>query len=139
MNAKTFRELRAWQAAYALKLRIYDLIEQGPLSRAERLQGQLRESAASAPVKSARASVASTLWTLLGSSRWLERRSSSARIISRMLSIDTTSRSSVRAEHDKLAQEALVEIGGLLDYLHSPEAKRNAERFVRDARSAPTS
>ncbi len=39
----------------------------------------------------------------------------------------------VRQEHDRLAHEALKEIGGLLDYLQSPEAKQNAER-VRQKR-----
>ena len=34
-----------------------------------------------------------------------------------------------RNEHDDLALEALKEVGGLLDYLQSPEAKRNAERL----------
>ena len=48
MTAKTFRELRAWQTAYAFKLRIYELIESGLLSNDETLRKQLRESAASA-------------------------------------------------------------------------------------------
>ena len=48
MTAKTFRDLRAWQTAYAFKLRIYELIESGPLSNDETLRKQLRESAASA-------------------------------------------------------------------------------------------
>jgi hypothetical protein len=49
MNAKHFRELRAWQTAYAFKLRIYDLIEQGSLATDEKVHGQLREGSASAP------------------------------------------------------------------------------------------
>ena len=48
MTAKTFRDLRAWQTAYAFKLRVYELIESGPLSNDETLRKQLRESAASA-------------------------------------------------------------------------------------------
>jgi hypothetical protein len=39
----------------------------------------------------------------------------------------------VRIEHEQRAKEALMEIGGLLDYLQSPEAKKNAER-VRQKR-----
>lgn len=72
MAAKTFRDLRAWQAARAFKLSVYGLI---------------------------------------------------------------------REELDAEAQEALIEIGGLLDYLQSPEAKLNAERIKqkrferRDSRS----
>jgi hypothetical protein len=48
---------------------------------------------------------------------------------------------SLREEHDRLAQMALREIGGLLDYLQSPEAQRNAERVRRlrfDRRAART-
>ena len=41
----------------------------------------------------------------------------------------------VRKEHETFAKAALLEIGGLLDYLQSPEAKRNAER-VRQKRFA---
>jgi hypothetical protein len=34
-----------------------------------------------------------------------------------------------RQEYEKLIATALKEMGGLLDYLQSPEAKRNAERI----------
>jgi four helix bundle protein len=129
MVAKTFQELRAWQAAYAFKLSIYDLIEHGPLSEDERLRKQLRECAASAPsqisegfgrfdpvdfarfVKMARASILECQNHLKDA---VDRRHITEHL---------------REEHDKLAREALMEIGGLLDYLHSPEAKRNAERI----------
>lgn len=129
MNAKSFRELRAWQTAYALKLRIYDLIEQGPLSRAERLQGQLRESAASAP---SQISEGFGRFDPLDFARFVKM--ARATIIECQNHLqDAVDRhyitEQVREEHDKLAQEALAEIGGLLDYLHSPEAKRNAERI----------
>ena len=127
MIAKKFRELRAWQTAYAFKLKIYDLIEEGPLSEDERLRKQFREGAASAPsqisegfgrfdpvdfarfVKMARASI-------------LECQNHLQDAVDRQHITEH-----VREEHDKLAREALMEIGGLLDYLHSPEAKRNAE------------
>ena len=129
MIAKKFRELRAWQTAYAFKLKIYDLIEEGPLSEDERLRKQFREGAASAPsqisegfgrfdpvdfarfVKMARASI-------------LECQNHLQDAVDRQHITEH-----VREEHDKLAREALMEIGGLLDYLHSPEAKRNAERI----------
>jgi four helix bundle protein len=129
MVAKTFQELRAWQAAYGFKLKIYDLIDEGPLSKDERLQKQLREGAASAPgqisegfgrfdpvdfarfVKMARASIIECQNHLKDA---VDRRHITEHL---------------REEHDKVAREALMEIGGLLDYLHSPEAKRNAERI----------
>ena len=49
MVARDFRELRAWQEAYAFKLRVYELIESGSLSKDARLENQLREAAQSAP------------------------------------------------------------------------------------------
>jgi four helix bundle protein len=133
MTAKTFRELRAWQTAQAFKLRVYELIKAGPLSNDERLCKQLREGAASATsqisegfgrfdpadfarfVKMARASILECQNHLQDA---LDRRHITEQ---------------VRQEHDRLAQEALKEIGGLLDYLQSPEAKQNAER-VRQKR-----
>ena len=133
MTAKTFRELRAWQTAYAFKLRIYELIESGPLSNDETLRKQLRESAASAVsqisegfgrfdpvdfarfVKMARASILECKNHLQDA------------VDRRHISED------VRREHEIYAQEAMKEIGGLLDYLQSPDAKRNAER-VRQKR-----
>ena len=129
MTARTFRDLRAWQAAYAFKLRIYDLVETGPLLGDERLSKQLREAAASATsqvsegfgrfdpvdfarfVKMARASILECQNHLQGA---VDRRHITDQ---------------VRQEHNQLAVEVLKEIGGLLDYLQSPEAKRNAERI----------
>jgi len=111
MTAKTFRDLRAWQTAYAFKLRIYELIASGPLSNDETLRKQLRESAASA----ARAS-------LVECQNHLQDAVDRGHITN-----------DVRHEYEKLAKDALLEIGGLLDYLQSPEAKKNAER-VRQKR-----
>jgi hypothetical protein len=39
----------------------------------------------------------------------------------------------VRQDYEKLTKDASMEISGLLDYLQSPEAKKNAER-VRQKR-----
>jgi hypothetical protein len=40
-----------------------------------------------------------------------------------------------RGAHDSQAEQALIEIGGLLDYLQSPDAARNAKR-IKEARYA---
>ena len=134
MTARTFRDLRAWQAAQLFKLRVYELIKVGPLSNDERLCKQLREGAASATsqisegfgrfdpadfgrfVKMARASV-------------LECQNHLQDALDRRHITDH-----VRQEHDLLAREALKEIGGLLDYLQSPEALQNAERIRQKRR-----
>jgi four helix bundle protein len=129
MSAKSFRDLRAWQAARAFKIRIYALVETGSISRDEHLQNQLRDAAASAPsqisegfgrfdpadfgrfVKMARASI-------------VECQNHLQDAVDRRHITDDE-----REEYEKLVEPVLREIGGLLDYLQSPEAKRNAERI----------
>ena len=129
MVARTFRDLRAWQAAYAFKIRVYELTESGLLSKDEHFRKQLREAAASTTtqisegfgrfdpadfgrfVKMARASL-------------LECQNHLEDAVDRRYITDAD-----RQEYEKLVQQALREIGGLLDYLQSPEAKRNAERI----------
>ncbi len=131
--ARSYRDIRAWQAARAFKRGIYELISEPPLSLDERLSHQLRKAAASAQsniaegfgrfdpadfarfVKIAKASI-------IECQNHLE---------------DAVDRGKLaeedRRQHEDQAQETLREIGGLLDYLQSPEAKRNAER-LRQAR-----
>ena len=132
MGVKTFRDLKAWQAVREFKLGIYGLVEQGSLARDVKLREQLREAAASAQsqisegfgrfdpldfarfVKMARASL-------------LERHNHLGDAVDRRHITDDTTR-----EHHVRWEAAMKEIGGLLDYLQSPEAKRNADRLRQD-------
>ena len=129
MGAAKFEELRAWQLARGFKLGIYELTARQPLAGDFRLREQLRDAAASAPsnisegfgrfdppdfarlVKIAKASLLECQNHLL----------------------DAVDRGHITAavcdQHVARAQEVLSEIAGLLDYLQSPEAKRNAERI----------
>jgi four helix bundle protein len=129
MSASTFQEMRAWQLARAFKLGIYELTECEPLARDVPLRDQLREAAASVPsnisegfgrfdppdfarlVKIAKASLLECQNHLL----------------------DAVDRGHIPAavcdQYFASAGELLYEIAGLLDYLQSPEAKRNAERI----------
>ena len=134
VGVKRFEDLRAWQAARAFKLRVYELLDSGRLSAHPRLETQLREAAASAPshisegfgrfdpadfarfVKMARAAV-------------LECRNHLQDAVDRG-ALDEATQQAVSTQSD----EVLTEVGGLLDYLHSPEARRNAER-VRHRRA----
>lgn len=131
--ARSYRDIRAWQAARAFKRGVYSLVSEPPLSHDERISAQLREAAASAQsniaegfgrfdpgdfarfVKIAKASI-------------IECQNHLEDAVDRGVLTDQA-----RRQHDDHAQEALREIGGLLDYLQSPEAKRNAER-LRQAR-----
>jgi four helix bundle protein len=131
--ARSYRDIRAWQAARAFKRGIYELVSEPPLSLDQRLSTQLREAAASSQsniaegfgrfdpadfarlVKVAKASI-------------IECQNHLEDAVDRGGLTDQA-----RRQHEDRAQEALREIGGLLDYLQSPEAKRNAER-LRQAR-----
>ena len=129
MVAKTYQDLRAWQTVRAFKVGIYALIEHPPLANDFALCDSLRKAAASAQsniaegfgrfdpadfgrfVKVARASL-------------LEGRNHLSDAVDRRV-LDE----SMVQEHEARLAEAMKEVGGLLDYLQSPEAKRNAERI----------
>lgn len=129
MTANTLQELRAWKAAYAFKLRIYELIDSSPIADDERLQKQLREGAASAV---SQISEGFGRFDPADFGRFVKMGRASL-VECRNHLIDAVDRGYIteddRLEYDHLIQEALKEVGGLLDYLQSPEAKRNAERI----------
>jgi four helix bundle protein len=132
---QSFRDLRSWQAARTFKVGIYRLTDAGPLSRDQRLSDQLREAAASA---------ASAISEGFGRfdpadfGRFLKMARASLIECQNHLE-DAVDRGHIqeetRALHEGQARVALMEIGGLLDYLQSPAAKKNAER-IRQARFA---
>ena len=129
MVAQTYQDLRAWQTVLAFKVGVYALIETPPLANDFALCDQLRKAAASAQsniaegfgrfdppdfgrfVKVARASL-------------LECRNHLSDAVDRRLLTEDVLR-----EHEARLAEAMKKLGGLLDYLQSPEAKRNAERI----------
>jgi four helix bundle protein len=131
MVVRNFRELRAWQVSRAFKKGIYDLIDSGVLTKAPRLADQLREAAASAtsaisegygrfdPADFAR-------FVKMAKASLIECQNHLEDAVDRGLIADA-----IREDHDRRAQLALREIGGLLDYLQSPDAQRNAERVRR--------
>lgn len=135
MNAKHFRDLRAWQVAYAFKLRIYDLIEQGSISNDEKIHGQLREASASAPGQIAEGF---GRFDPVDFARFVKMARASLMECQNHLQ-DAVDRKHIteqaREEHDKLAREALKEIAGLIDYLHSPEANGTLNAFAGNARN----
>jgi four helix bundle protein len=130
---RRLEDIRAWQFARQFKISVYRLTDAMPLARDLRLRDQLREAAASAAgnisegfgrfdpadfarfVKIARASLVECKNHL----------------------IDALDRGHIDEQtlqaHAALADDALKEAAGLLDYLQSPEAKRNAER-IRQSR-----
>jgi four helix bundle protein len=129
MSFRRIEDIRAWHLARQFKLGIYRLIDSGALAKNRNLEEQLREAAASAPsnisegfgrfdpadfgrlVKVARASIIECKNHLIDA------------VDGGLITEE------MRLQHDAVAEEAMKETAGLLDYLQSPEAKRNAERI----------
>lgn len=129
MTAGSFKDLRAWQLAYAFKLGIYELTGHGSLACDFGLRDQLREAAASAP---SNISEGFGRFDPSDFARFVKIAKASLVECQNHL-IDAVDRGhiaeAVRKEHSDRASQALKEVAGLLDYLQSPEAKKNAERI----------
>jgi four helix bundle protein len=129
MGAKTFRDLRAWNAVRAFKLGIYELIEQQPLAGDFTLRDQLRDAAAAAQ---SHISEGFGRFDPMDFGRFVKMARSSLLECQNHLG-DAVDRRHITEEstHEHLLrwEAAMKEIGGLLDYLQSPEAKKNAERL----------
>jgi four helix bundle protein len=129
MAFKRVEEIRAWQEAYAFKLAIYDLVRDTPIANDARLRDQMRTAAASAVSQIeegyARFYPKDFGRLVVGSKASIaEVRGHLRDAVDRGYISDET-----RGEHDLLAQDALREIVGLVDYLQSPEAEANARRI----------
>src|SRR5687768_5204110 len=134
-GVQRFMDLRAWQACVAYKKAIYRVCEKEPLVNDWERRGQLEESVAGppghlaegfgrfSPLDFARFAVMARA-SLLESQNHL---------------IDLVDRGYISEEQrtalDRLAIAALEEVTGLLEYLQSPEALRNARR-ARERRIA---
>ena len=129
MSASKFEELRAWQLARAFKLGIYELTEYEPLASDFRLRDQLRDAAASAP---SNISEGFGRFDPPDFARFVKIAKASLLECQNHL-LDAVDRGHIAAavcdQHVVKAKEVLCEVAGLLDYLQSPEAKRNAERI----------
>jgi len=130
-----FTDLRAWQACYTYKNSIYRLCERGRLSTDWKLRRQLEDAVAGPPGHIAegfgRFNPADfARFVVLARSSLMESQNHLRDAVDRgHISEDT------RLEHEKLAEVALEEVTGLLEYLQSPEALRNARR-ARERRIA---
>jgi four helix bundle protein len=138
MGVKRFTELRAWQTCYAYKLKVYRLCEDGPLSRDWNRRRQLEDSVAGPPGHVAEgfgrfnpADFARFL--VLARSSLMESQNHLLDAVDKRYITEET-----RLEHNALAEAALEEVTGLMEYLQSPEALRNARR-ARERRIASRS
>lgn len=129
MTADRVESLRAWQLTYRFKLAVYQLLRVSPVATDFKLRDQLRDAAASA-VSQIEEGFARFYPKDFGR---LVVGAKASLLECRGHLRDAVDRGYItpeaRHELDTLAREALHEIGGLLDYLQSPEAERNARRI----------
>jgi four helix bundle protein len=134
-GVRRFTELRAWQACDSYKKAIYRLCEEGPLSRDDDRRRQLEKSVKGPPAHVAEGfgrfnPTDFARFTVIARASLMESQNHLRDAVDmRYISEE------VRLEFDKLAVTALEEVTGLMEYLQSPEALRNARR-ARERRIA---
>ena len=133
MGFRQIEDIRAWRLAHEFKVGVYRLMESSPFARDVRLRDQLREAAASAV---SQISEGFGRFDPMDFARFVKMARASLIECKNHL-VDAFDRGYISAdiqrEHGMRADSALKEMAGLLDYLQSPEAKRNADR-VRQGR-----
>ena len=134
MGVHRFTDLRAWQACNVYKKAVYRLCQDGPLSKDWDRRSQLEKSVAGPPANIAEGfgrfgPADSARFTVIARASLIESQNHLRDAVDRGYITEET-----RVEHDTLAEAALAEVTGLLSYLQSPEALRNASR-VREQRT----
>ncbi len=134
-GAKRFTELRAWQACNTYKQAIYRMCAEGPLSRDWERRRQLEESVAGPPAHVAEGfgrfnPTEFARYTVIARASLRESQNHLRDAVDKEDITETT-----RGELNALAEEALREVTGLMEYLQSEEALRNARR-ARERRIA---
>jgi len=134
-GVRRFTQLRAWQACRAYKKAIYRLCEKRPLSKDWDRRSQLEESVKGPPGHIAegygRFNPADfARFVVMARSSLMESQNHLLDLVDRGHITEE-----VRLAHESLAEAALQEVTGLLEYLQSPEALRNA-RQARERRIA---
>jgi four helix bundle protein len=135
MGVQRFTDLRAWQVCRAYKLAVYRLCSQGTLATDVRLRKQLEDAVAGPPGHVAE-----------GFGRFSPPDFARFLVMARASLMESQNHLSdavdkghineeIHAAHNRLAENALEEVTGLMEYLQSPEALRNARR-ARERRIA---
>jgi four helix bundle protein len=132
---RRFTQLRAWQACVEYKKAVYAICEAGPLATNLKKRTQLEDAVSGPPGHLAegfgRFNPADfARFVVIARASLMESQNHLLDLVDRKY-IDET----VREELDALAQAALEEVTGLMEYLQSPEALRNARR-ARERRMA---
>jgi four helix bundle protein len=124
---KRFTDLRAWQACVTYKRAIYRLCEKEPLVNDWKRRGQLEDSVAGPPGHLAEgfgrfSPLDFARFAVMGRASLLESQNHLLDLLDRGY-ISQEQQASLNG----LADTALQEVTGLIEYLQSPEAARNAQ------------
>jgi four helix bundle protein len=130
-----FTDLRAWQACDVYKKAVYRLCLDGPIARDWQRRRQLEESVAGPPSHLAEGfgrfnPPDFARFTVIARSSLMESQNHLRDAVDKSYITDEK-----RLELDALAEAAIKEVTGLMEYLQSPEALRNARR-ARERRIA---
>ena len=128
MKFERFTDIRAWKASRTYKLAVYHVITRGALARDRELQDQLKAS-----VKGPPAHIAEGFGRFYPNDFARFVRIAHASLLeSQNHLVDAVDAGYIteaeRTELDRLALVAIKESAGLIDYLQSEEAQKNAER-----------
>ena len=134
-GVRRFTDLRAWQACDLYRKAIYRLIDSGVYGNDWKRRSQLEESACGPADHVAEGFGRFTppdfaRFMVMARSSLMESQSQLRDAVNKRYVTDET-----RTQLDALAETALEEVTGLMEYLQSPEALRNARR-ARERRIA---
>lgn len=134
-GVRRFEDLRCWQAAYRYKKAVYGLCEKGSLRTDFRFREQLEDSVAGPPSHIAEGygrfnPVDSSKFAGYARASLMESQNHLRDAVDRGHITEEE-----RLELNLLAEAAIAEVTGWLDYLRSPEALRKA-REARERRAA---
>jgi len=137
-GVRRFTDLRAWQACDIYKKAIYKLIDSGVYGNEWKRRTQIEESVAGPPDHIAEGfgrfnPPDFARFTVMARSSLMESQSQLRDAVDKRYIAEET-----RLQLDALAESALEEVTGLMEYLQSPEALRNARR-ARERRIASRS
>lgn len=132
---KRFTELRAWQACDTYKKAIYRLCLEPPLAKDWKRKAQLEESVSGPPAHLAEGfglfnPPHFAHYAVMARASLMESQNHLLDVVDKQYITEAT-----RLELNALAEAALEEVTGLMEYLQSPEALRNARR-ARERRIA---
>ena len=127
-GVQRFEDLRAWQACDAFKRAVYDLCEQKPIARDFGRRKQIEESSSRTTVHIAEGfgrfyPADFARFCVIARSSLMESQNHLIDFVHKKYITEDR-----RQELNQLVVTALEEVTGLIEYLQSPEALRNARR-----------